>query len=185
MRFLLAALLSHGSFTSSALMFGEVSSRWSLLFGAPPPESLEVVAFKEWTREIGVFSKLGSECTKNMKHHYSANATIFVQLYGQTVIANSGGHALGDFLCDAFQAPVQSAAGVDMVEHCNGIWRGAFTPFPNATNNLPQLPPAILEKNNRNFVIWGHLNADGMFVADQDYTCLGNCNVSYPWPCVA
>ena len=90
--------------------------------------------------------------------------------------------------CTAFGPQVADAnAGLISVEHCDGIWRGSFAPYRNASGAAGGNAEmqALMENEPRNFVIWGSVQSNGKFVATMDYTCMGPCIVSYPWPCAS
>ena len=59
----------------------------------------------------------------------------------------------------------RGAGAVTKVEHCNGIWRGTFPAFANATgNSFGASVVAPLEQVGRDFVIFGHLDELDNFV---------------------
>eukprot|EP00930_Biecheleria_cincta_P027977 TRINITY_DN1953_c0_g2_i3.p1 TRINITY_DN1953_c0_g2~~TRINITY_DN1953_c0_g2_i3.p1 ORF type:complete len:1956 (+),score=221.90 TRINITY_DN1953_c0_g2_i3:86-5953(+) len=120
--------------------------------------------------------------------HYADNATFYQQDNCQTWKHEVGGANVADLvLCKAFGPQVADAnAGLISVEHCKGIWRGSFAPYRDASGGAPSAAAqALMESMPRHFVIWGSVQANGTFVATTEYTCMGPCNVSYPWTCSA
>jgi len=142
--------------------------------------SSEVMAFVNWTAELELPA---DDCPGHYADHYSNDATLEVQQEGELLLDMTGGTDISNFICQAFKLAVDPNAGLVSVEHCNGVWRGSFAPFRNATNNAAGLDPWELQSKVRAFVIWGHLDSNGRFQADKDVTCLGHCKVDYPWTC--
>lgn len=142
------------------------------------PISKEQVAFAMWMEGFGT-----TGCGTRFQP-YSHDAQFVLERYGQVISVTKGGADITQKICGTFKSTPGATAGLINVEHCDGVWRGSFTPFinhwvGNATvhNEMDSIPSG--------FVIWGHLNASGYFVADLDHTCLGYCDVSYDWNCSA
>jgi len=163
---------------------GTVDSKYS---------SPEVAAFAQWTMELNEVAD-GGICPAQFTEHYSENATLTFQRWGTEVYRQEGGSYASTALCNLFTFTEDAPAMTMEIEHCNGVWRGAFMPFfdgtanPDGTGitwNYFNAVSSELETYPRAFVIHGTYNKDGTgkFQADKDVTCLGQCLVDYEWSC--
>jgi len=134
-------------------------------------------AFQKWVDDYALITtKSGEGCS--LYTHYSEDAYLEVQVFGDFAASMEGNVGIAEWLCEAFivVADVEVAL-VDVEYQGNGVMVGTFSPFADATGNLPGFPSAMLEDNNRAFIITGYLDVDNHFIAQRDYTCLGFCVV--------
>jgi hypothetical protein len=154
--------------------------------------SAEIMAMAKWTAELAVPRQSGENCSTAAAGtgHYSSDSEIYLQYHGMSMSDGmptmTGAMISPGVSCGIFgPSTVHPNAGLISVEHCNGIWRGAFAPFLNGTGNTNGFDPMILETEPRVFIIEGAM-VDGKLVVKKDYTCFGFCdtaNWTYPWTC--
>mmetsp|Transcript_42363 Transcript_42363/g.105506 ORF Transcript_42363/g.105506 Transcript_42363/m.105506 type:complete len:233 (-) Transcript_42363:485-1183(-) len=152
------------------------------------PFDPKVLAFNAWISNIERVRRLSpQECAEGVAASYTPNATFVFQNQGNVVGTFEGAATIGQALCLTLQAMDNAQVGLAFVEHCNGVWRGAFgPPFYNATGNAfsAAISNDEFETNIRPFKIDGYIDDSGKFVATYDYSCVGFCSLpDYDWSC--
>lgn len=155
---------------------------------APPPtDTAETDAFERWATMLHESAKHEPDvCRAMVASGYAGASSTFVVESGGAVLADTtGADAAAEAICGVLSSVTTSEKPLAWVEHCNGAWRGAFSPFADASANSLGMDASFLQSTPREFHILGHLDASGEFVADHDTTCLGTCSDVPEWSCPA
>merc|ERR1712039_809438 len=142
--------------------------------------SMEEQAFIRWASMLAPLAKVSGgipECVSLYKSFNVYPPTASMPDPPNNIVKN--GTLVSTAVCTVFNLATHkpSAMGegaVINVTHCNGVWRGAFPAFQDATrigqaNNNSQLG-ALMASVPRGFSINGSLDSMGKFVPDTDYT---------------
>jgi hypothetical protein len=161
-----------------------------------------LMAFRRWRSQFVPYAEVdagGPICQSLFKEmviggHTGGNGSGIVlqaQMGSQVQQTLEGPDAVAANLCGLFSTVThpERVLGIDAVRHveeCNGVWRGDFAGFVNASNNGDGFPPEIYEAD-RHFVIVGYVDDRGFFHETYETNCFagpcGSDNEYYTWDC--